>query len=67
MKRDTMWRGITANLKSRVMISEQSTVRDANVAVLAKNKSVITIIESKLLDNARNVVIPTTSGKLQWM
>ncbi len=59
---DTMWRGITANLGSKVMITEQSTVRDANVAVLAKNKSVITIIDSKLLSNARNVVIPVMSG-----
>lgn len=59
---DTMWRGITANLNSKVMITEQSSVRDANVAVLAKNKSVITIVQSNLLNNARNVVIPTTSG-----
>ncbi|MBL0070318.1 MAG: hypothetical protein IPP34_00005 [Bacteroidetes bacterium] len=59
---DTMWQGINVSQQSQLRISESSLVADANIAVTARHKSVISIIHSNLMDNARNVFIPVTSG-----
>jgi hypothetical protein len=59
---DTMWQGIYVNELGRLTISESSLVADANIAVTARHKSVISITNSNLMDNARNVFIPVTSG-----
>lgn len=47
---------------TQLFVNENSIIRDANIAVLAKHKSVVFVTDSKLLDNAKNVVIPATSG-----
>jgi hypothetical protein len=59
---DTMWQGINVSLLGRLFISENSLVADANIAVTARNKTIVSIINSNLLDNVRNVFIPITSG-----
>jgi hypothetical protein len=59
---DTMWQGIYVNELGRLTISESSLVADANIAVTARHKSVVSITHSNLMDNARNVFIPVTSG-----
>jgi hypothetical protein len=58
---DTMWRGISVN-GQQLYVVENSLIRDANIAVLAKDKSIISIIDTRLFNNAKNVVIPTTLG-----
>jgi hypothetical protein len=57
-----MWQGINVSLLGRLFISESSLVADANIAVTARNKTIVSIINSNLLDNVRNVFIPITSG-----
>jgi hypothetical protein len=54
---DTMWQGITLTEDSRLLVLNNSFIRDANTAITALNNSVITVDSSSIFDCVRGFII----------
>lgn len=62
---DTMWQGITVGQDSRLLVLNNSFIRDANTAITALNNSVITVDSSSIFDCVRGFYnAPISSGFL---